>query len=293
MITTVLGTAETPKVADPRTLGSDLGNDRLVEVKQGGVSVARYGYDTQNLRVSIEDAGGQRRVLLDGIEELAEYEAGAMSQVARWDRDVSRVDALLGQVSGGKTYAVTDALGSVYGLTDATGAVRARYSYDVYGARTAVGAGNAATNVGFTGRNHDATGAMYYRARYYETGVGMWTQPDPLGMPDGPNRYEYVNQMPTKATDPLGLLVELYCRYADVPGAVWFGHRHCGVRVRCLSEKGDCPKTTEGQIPDTMLELSGLGGAFRPGAGGQVPIIGLTAVGRYIQTPWAGLGHTN
>src|SRR5207237_10115869 len=30
--------------------------DRLVEVKSGGVSVARYGYDTQNLRVLMNDS---------------------------------------------------------------------------------------------------------------------------------------------------------------------------------------------------------------------------------------------
>ena len=69
-------------------------------------------------------------MLLDGVEELAEYEAGALSRVSRWDRDPSRVDALLAQVAGGKTHAVTDALGSVYGLVDATAAVQARYSYD-------------------------------------------------------------------------------------------------------------------------------------------------------------------
>ena len=131
--------------------------DRLVEVKSGATTVARYGYDTQNLRVYMNDAGGERRVLLDGVEELAEYEAGAMSRVGRYDHDPSRIDALLAQVAGGKTHAVTDALGSVYGLTDATAAVQARYSYDAFGARTA-STETVATAWGFTGRRGDARG---------------------------------------------------------------------------------------------------------------------------------------
>src|SRR4051812_20308334 len=40
------------------------------------------GYDTQNLRVYMNDAGGERRVLLDGVEEMGEYEIGALERVA-------------------------------------------------------------------------------------------------------------------------------------------------------------------------------------------------------------------
>jgi YD repeat-containing protein len=186
MIPLVVAGAESQKVADP---GSPKGiprvvwdsRDRLVEVKSGGVTVGTYKYDVNGLRVGINDAGGERRILLDGIEELAEYEAGAMSQVNRWDRDPTRVDALLAQVAGGKHHAVTDALGSVYGMTDSTGAVVNRASFDAYGARTTTTA-TVPTDRGFTGRRHDPTGAMYYRARYYEPGWGGGPLSIPFGM---------------------------------------------------------------------------------------------------------------
>jgi RHS repeat-associated protein len=162
----------------------------------------------------VADPGAWERDLFDdGIEELAEYEAGAMSQVARWDRDPSRVDALLAQVAGGKTHAVTDALGSVYGMTDSTGAVQARYSYDAYGARTVVSEA-VPTAWGFTGRRHDGTGQMYYRARYYEPGVGVFTSVDPLGAFAGPHGentsllpapvYDHSFGNPVLYRDPLG-----------------------------------------------------------------------------------------
>ncbi len=145
------------------------------------MSVARYekyGYDTNNLRVYVNDAQGEQRIFLDGVEELMGLEAGAMTPVARYDRDPTRIDALLAQVAGGKTHAVTDALGSIYGMTDNTGAVQARYSYDAFGART-VSTEAVSTRVGFTGREHDPTGLMYYRARYFEPSTGAFTSIDP------------------------------------------------------------------------------------------------------------------
>jgi len=181
--------------------------------------MGEYGYDTQNLRVMTREGGvGERRILLDGIEELAEYNVtsgSAGTRVARYDHDVTRVDALLAQVTGSGAAAVkvhpwVDALGSVYGLGDTTGTlagVQARYAYDVYGAREqVVGAGS--TKWGFTGRVGDGgTGLGYNRERYLDAVTGGWLQDDPLGNIDGPARYRYVVGQPTVERDPLGTTV--------------------------------------------------------------------------------------
>jgi len=151
-------------------------------------------------------------LLKDGVEELAEYEAGSGERVARWDHDPTRIDALLAQVTGvgaaGKTHAVTDALGSVYALTNTAGSATARYSYDAYGTRTAVGTETTPTAWGFTGREHDPMGLMYYRARYYEPTAGRFLTKDPLGDVDGPNRYQYVSANPIAFNDPSGLCMD-------------------------------------------------------------------------------------
>src|SRR5688572_19696471 len=99
---------------------------------------ATYGYGTDNLRVRVSDSQGDRRILLDGMEELAEHPVAGGAAIARFDHDPTRVDALLAQAtSAGKANAVADALGSVYAMTNTAGSATARYSFDAYGARTA------------------------------------------------------------------------------------------------------------------------------------------------------------
>ena len=58
----------------------------------------------------------------------------------------------------------------------------------------------------YTGREFDAeTGLRYYRARYYEPGIGRFISEDPLGFSAGINFYEYVFNAPTNLIDPSGL----------------------------------------------------------------------------------------
>lgn len=57
---------------------------------------------------------------------------------------------------------------------------------------------------GFAGREPDATGLIYLRARYYDPDTGRFTQPDPLGFIDGINRYAYAKNSPVNFVDPWG-----------------------------------------------------------------------------------------
>jgi len=49
---------------------------------------------------------------------------------------------------------------------------------------------------------------VYARARYLNSIHGQWTQPDPLGFVDGPNRYAYATNGPTRWTDPTGQYIQ-------------------------------------------------------------------------------------
>jgi RHS repeat-associated protein len=53
----------------------------------------------------------------------------------------------------------------------------------------------------------DQSGLMYRRNRYYDTGVGRFTQPDPIGSAGGPNAYSYPANDPINSHDPFGLNV--------------------------------------------------------------------------------------
>jgi RHS repeat-associated protein len=90
----------------------------------------------------------------------------------------------------------------VVAVTNAAGAITASARYDAFG-RTL--AGGVLPRYGYAGREPDATGLIYYRARYYDPTLGRFTQRDPAGFADGLNPYAYVGNNPVSFTDPLGL----------------------------------------------------------------------------------------
>lgn len=65
-------------------------------------------------------------------------------------------------------------------------------------------AGNV-SQYGYTGREPDTSGLMYYRARYYDPAIGRFLQRDPLGMATGYNDYAYAADDPANRVDPRGL----------------------------------------------------------------------------------------
>jgi RHS repeat-associated protein len=90
-------------------------------------------------------------------------------------------------------------------VTDSTGTLLARFAYDPWGRRTVTG-GTDVTNIAYTGHQwHSPSGLSLTQYRGYLAELGRWTQPDPSGLVDGPNLYEYVASNPVRYTDPLGL----------------------------------------------------------------------------------------
>ncbi|MEJ5311825.1 MAG: RHS repeat-associated core domain-containing protein [Anaerolineae bacterium] len=64
------------------------------------------------------------------------------------------------------------------------------------------------TDIGFTGQRADATGLMFYQARYYSAELGRFISPDTIvpspANPQSLNRYAYVLNSPLRYTDPSG-----------------------------------------------------------------------------------------
>lgn len=58
---------------------------------------------------------------------------------------------------------------------------------------------------GYTAREPDASGLAYYRGRYQDASLGIFTQRDPVGLAGGINDYAYVEGNPANAIDPMGL----------------------------------------------------------------------------------------
>ncbi|OHB21287.1 MAG: hypothetical protein A3J67_05350 [Parcubacteria group bacterium RIFCSPHIGHO2_02_FULL_48_10b] len=73
-----------------------------------------------------------------------------------------------------------DGLGSIIGLTDSKGKIVQKYDYDSFGNLKGQGQGSVKQPYTYTGREFDQeAGLYYYRARYYDAGVGRFLQRDP------------------------------------------------------------------------------------------------------------------
>ena len=96
--------------------------------------------------------------------------------------------------------------GNVIGLSDGLGTtLETQYRYEPYGKTRVLGQASRNTQQ-YTGRENDATGLYYYRARYYDPGTGRFVSPDPIGWAAGQtNGYAYVGGDPFNRTDPFGL----------------------------------------------------------------------------------------
>ena len=80
-------------------------------------------------------------------------------------------------------------------------------AYYAYGAKRVL-SGNLRTDRTFTGQKRDATGLLYYNARYYDPSLGTFISPDSL-VPDASrvidyNRFLYARGNPLKYSDPTG-----------------------------------------------------------------------------------------
>ena len=99
-----------------------------------------------------------------------------------------------------------DHLGST-SLTTRGSSTTASRAYYAYGAERSA-TGDLRTDHTFTGQKRDATGLMYYNARYYDPALGTFVSPDTL-VPNPArvidyNRFLYARGNPLKYTDPTG-----------------------------------------------------------------------------------------
>jgi RHS repeat-associated protein len=188
---------------------------------QGGavLSTETYGYDGLGRRVWKRSAGVVRDNLYDGADILSEYTGGDWSTPsmryvhgAGTDEVLERIAQVNGVAQAAEYYAA-DGLGSVVALAKADGSGLRGTLRNAWGSRDALTAPEGALPVGYgyTGREHDATGLVYYRARYYDGSalgvhVGRFVSRDPLGIQAGINDYAYVGNNPVNATDPSGLI---------------------------------------------------------------------------------------
>jgi RHS repeat-associated protein len=107
---------------------------------------------------------------------------------------------------GTRQYYHNDHLGSTSVLTNQAGALVEKTEYDPWGE---VKSGGTKSKFQYTGQEKDLeTGLNYYNARYYDSHIRRFTQPDDIIQdpynPQDLNRYAYVRNNPLRYTDPSG-----------------------------------------------------------------------------------------
>jgi RHS repeat-associated protein len=199
-------------------------NGNLIGTNNSGGQTA-YGWDSRSRLVSILAPGGQTTKftydfagnLLQQVDagptlnQTQTFVLDSLTNVAFVNRnDGDQYSVLAGQsiddhlavihANGNTEYGLADALNSTLATTDQAGAIKGRFSYEVFGQATV---NNSSYPFQYTGRVPVSSELYYYRARFYNSQTGRFISEDPLG---SGNRYRYAGNSPNNRVDPTGLL---------------------------------------------------------------------------------------
>jgi len=230
------------------SLGFEYDVENRTSAISGSVAAA-YAYDYQGRRTSKTVGGVTTTYLYDGLNLVAETTNG---QTSHFLNGPGIDEPLAMAKSGGLSYFSVDALGSVVTTSDPAGVVTHSVRYDAWGkVRTETGARTHPFT--YTGREVGEAGMLFYRARFYQPGIGRFSQEDPLAWfaalnengnsrsfsaalqvePQGRD-YRYVENDPIAYVDPSGLwkVPSPSCFYwftVCVPGAEDCRRRWCAI----------------------------------------------------------------
>jgi len=149
----------------------------------------------------------------DGIQVVGEMSGGNRTTVLTgWG-----VDELIAHYSASRNRTgLTDGLGSVLSHLRPDATTETAVSYSVYGESARIGPAPLGAS-GYTGREDDGTGLVFYRARFYDSALKRFTNEDPIALAGGLNQYAYVGGDPANQVDPSG-----NCPWC-IGGAIGFG----------------------------------------------------------------------
>ncbi|MDP2792462.1 MAG: DUF6531 domain-containing protein, partial [Sulfurisoma sp.] len=154
-----------------------------------GAVTESYAYDDSGRRISKTSGATTTSYLYDGDAIHAEWAtamagmpAAVYAHGANVDEPLLRLTGTTNGPSATQAAYLQDGLGSVVGTANVSGTLTANQRFDAWGVKTT--SSGTIPQYGYTGREPDATGLTFYRARYYHPGIGRFASRDPMGMAD-------------------------------------------------------------------------------------------------------------
>jgi len=171
------------------------------------VSSSAYSYNVNGIRDSKTEGSVTTSYVVDSNRDYAQV----LEEIVNGTTTVqySYGHDLLSQNRNDEfKFYLYDGLGSTRGLSNSEGDVTDSYDYEAFG-EVLNETGTTDNNYKFTGEQFDSSLDQYYlRARYYDQGVGRFTQQDTyMGNNHDPvslHKYLYANADPVTYTDPTG-----------------------------------------------------------------------------------------
>ena len=188
----------------------------IITKDSGGavIKTAEYTYDAYDRRIEkVVDQDGDGP---DGaVTEAYVYDGDHIALVFDGDGNLThrylhgpQIDQVLAEetADGEVRWALADNQGTVRDIIDNDGNVINHISYDSFGQITEQTNPTAFFRFGYTGREFDQeSGQYFYRARYFDPGVGRFISEDPIGFRSGDaNLYRYVGNNSLNLIDPDG-----------------------------------------------------------------------------------------
>ncbi|MCP4995663.1 MAG: RHS repeat-associated core domain-containing protein, partial [Gammaproteobacteria bacterium] len=173
---------------------------------------AEFVYDGDGNRVQQVDHSGSQPVTVTYTNDNA-----GMSQALVMDDGTTQTYNLFGldlieqDDDSAVRVLLADGLGSVR-VERGGAAVETLTTFEPFGTVLAQ-AGTSDTTYGFAGEQHDASGLVYLRARYYNPDLKVFMSRDPFAgwdrVPASQNGYSYSHNNPVNYTDPTGEIVPI------------------------------------------------------------------------------------
>ena len=179
--------------------------NRLSSIKQPSGETLSFIYDYTGMMLTQFDTLGtattSRSYVLDDLTNVAyAFDQTGAGQSYLTGRGIDQHFAAI-NASGKAHHALTDAINSTVATVDENGLMNGQFYYEPYGQTTSFGSDFMFQ---YTGRVPVVGNLYYYRARFYDAGVGRFLTEDPIGFLSGSNFYSNVRNNPIILTDPTG-----------------------------------------------------------------------------------------